>query len=172
VDNGSARWYNIDLPDTIAYRERFIAPAQRERNIAKSMFDYSWLDEIGTPAGGEVLVLAAGLFFYFHETELRDLTATICRRFPHGELFFEACSRSGMNIANKMVKRTGNAGAEMKFWVNDAASLKAWSPKITRTLTQPFFGDRYKDKRLAPFTRLLMWGADILKRTKFVSIQW
>jgi hypothetical protein len=46
ADNGSVRWYNVDLPDAIAYREQFIAPTERERNIAKSMFDYSWLGEI------------------------------------------------------------------------------------------------------------------------------
>jgi O-methyltransferase involved in polyketide biosynthesis len=172
VDNGSVHWYNVDLPDAIAYREQFITPAERERNIAKSMFDYSWLDEIETLAGASVSVIAAGLFFYFDESEIRELVSKICARFPHGELFFEACSRSGMKIANKMVKKTGNAGAEMKFWVNDAASLKGWSPKITQAVSYPFFGDRYKDSRLAAFTRLIMWSADFLKRTKFVSVKW
>jgi O-methyltransferase involved in polyketide biosynthesis len=172
VDNGIVRWYNIDLPDAIAYREQFITPAERERNIAKSMFDYSWFGEIETPAGASVLVIAAGLFFYFDESEIRGLVSKICEGFPGGELFFEACSRSGTKIAIKIVKKTGNSGAEMKFWVNDAASLKAWSPKITQAVSCPFFGDRYKDKRLAPFTRLIMWGADFLKRTKFVSVKW
>jgi hypothetical protein len=71
-----------------------------------------------------------------------------------------------------MVKKTGNAGWEMKFWVNDAASLKAWSPKITQGVSCPFFGGRYKDRRFAAFTRLIMWGADFLKRVKFVSVKW
>jgi O-methyltransferase involved in polyketide biosynthesis len=172
VDNGRVHWYNIDLPDAIAYREQFITPAERERNIAKSMLDYSWLNEIETPVDAFVLVIAAGLFFYFDESEIRELVSKICEQFQHGELFFEACSRSGMKIANKMLKKTGNTGAKMKFWMNDAASIKAWSPKITQAISYPFFGDRYKDRRLAVFTRLIMWGADFLKRTKFVSVKW
>jgi hypothetical protein len=77
-----------------------------------------------------------------------------------------------MKIANKMVKKTGNAGAEMRFWVDNATSLKAWSSRITQTISYSFFGGRYKDKRLNKFTRLIMWGADFLKRTKFVSVKW
>jgi O-methyltransferase involved in polyketide biosynthesis len=172
VDNGRVRWYNLDLPDAAAYRERFIKPTERCQNIAKSMFDFSWLDGVEPPLGGSVLVLAAGLFFYFDEAEIRELAAKLCDSFPHGELFFDACSRSGMKIANKMVKKTGNSGAEMKFWVDRASSLKTWSPKITQAVSYPFFSGRYKDKRLLAFTRLIMWGADFLKRTKFVSVKW
>jgi O-methyltransferase involved in polyketide biosynthesis len=172
VDNGNIRWYNLDLPDAIAYREQFIIPTDRCRNIAKSMFEYSWLRDLAESPDGSICVLAAGLFFYFEEKELKELVSKLCEHFPHGELFFETCSRSGMKIANKMVKKSGNTGAEMKFWVNDAAKLKSWSPKITQAVASPFFGERYKDKRLAKFTRLIMRGADLLKRTKFVKILW
>jgi O-methyltransferase involved in polyketide biosynthesis len=123
VDNGRVRWYNLDLPDAIAYRERFIAPAERCQNIAKSMFDYSWLDEVESPAGAPVLILAAGLFFYFDRAQIRELFSRIVGRFPRGELFFETCSESGTKIANRMVKKTGNSGAEMKFWVNRAEDV-------------------------------------------------
>jgi O-methyltransferase involved in polyketide biosynthesis len=136
------------------------------------MFDYTWLEEVNMPPDGSVCVLAAGLFFYFKERDLKELVSKLCEHFVHGELFFEACSRSGMKIANKMVKKTGNAGAEMRFWVDDAASLKAWSPRITQTVSYSFFGGRYKDKRLNKFTRFIMWGADFLKRTKFISVKW
>jgi O-methyltransferase involved in polyketide biosynthesis len=172
IDNGHIRWYNLDLPDAAAYRERFIKPTQRCQNIAKSMFDFSWLDCVESPPGDSVLVLAAGLFFYFDETKIRELVAKLCESFPHGELFFDACSRRGVKIANKMVEKAGNSSAEMKFWVDKASSLKTWSPKIAQAVSYPFFSGRYKDKRLTAFTRLIMWGADFLKRTKFVSVKW
>jgi O-methyltransferase involved in polyketide biosynthesis len=172
VDNGRILWYNLDLPDAIAYREIFIKPSRRCRNIAKSMFDYSWLDDISTRPDGAVLAIAAGLFFYFEETEIRALAGKLCERFPCGELFFDVCSHSGMKIANKMVRKTGNTGAEMKFWVDDAAYVKAWSPKIRSAECLPYFGGRYKDRRLKRMTRILMWGADFLRRTKFISVKW
>jgi hypothetical protein len=77
-----------------------------------------------------------------------------------------------MKIANKMVKKTGNAGAEMKFWVNGADRVKTWSPEIRFAECLPYFGDRYRDRRLKLMTRVLMWGGDLLRRTKFVSVKW
>jgi O-methyltransferase involved in polyketide biosynthesis len=172
VDNGHVIWYNLDLPDAIAYRERFMQPTERCRNTAHSMFDYRWLDDVEARPDGAVLVIAAGLFFYFEEAEICDLVGRICERFTGGELFFEACSRRGTEIANKMVRKTGNTGAEMKFWVDDADVLKTWSPRITSAVCLPFFEDRYRDRRLKPLTRIFMWGADFLHRTKFVSVKW
>jgi O-methyltransferase involved in polyketide biosynthesis len=69
VDNGSVRWYNLDLPDAMAFRQRFIPPKERCTDIAKSMFDYTWLDEIKT--ADSVFILAGGLFYYFEETGRR-----------------------------------------------------------------------------------------------------
>ncbi|MDR1786038.1 MAG: class I SAM-dependent methyltransferase [Spirochaetaceae bacterium] len=170
VDNGAALWYNLDLPDAIAYREQFFAPTERCRNIAKSMFDYTWLDDIGTPE--QALVLAAGLFFYFEESEIRRLVEKICEHFPACCLVFESCSRRGMKIANKLVRKTGITGAEMKCFVNNAAQVKGWSPKISSAACLPFFEGRYKDKRFSLLTRFLMWGADFLCKTKFVVVRW
>jgi O-methyltransferase involved in polyketide biosynthesis len=172
VDNGQIRWYNLDLPDAVAYREQYIPPTKRCKNIAKSMFDYAWLDEVDTPPDGCVLCLAAGLFFYLEEAEIMGLFSKISGRFPHGELYFDSCSKSGMKIANKMVKRSGNIGAKMKFWTDSAAQVKAWSPRIREAECSAYFGDRHKDKRLSRFTRFIMWGADFLKRTKFVRVTW
>jgi O-methyltransferase involved in polyketide biosynthesis len=152
--------------------ERKIKPSSRCRNIAKSMFDYSWLDDVADRPGGAVLVIAAGPFYYFEETEICALTARLCMRFSEGELFFDACSHTGMKIANKMVQRSGNVGAEMKFWVDSARSVKAWTPEIYHAECMPYFGDRYKDARLQTATRILMWGGDFLRRTKFVSVKW
>lgn len=172
VDNGRVHWYNLDLPDAMAYRERFIQPSERCRHIARSMFDYAWFDEIEPPPDGTILVLAAGLFFYFSKSQLAELTDNLCRRFRHGELFFEAASRRGTQIANAMVRRSGNTGAPMSFWVDSAVELATWSPKITRVECRPYFGRLTRERRLRPFTRIVMSGGDILSMVKLVSIRW
>jgi O-methyltransferase involved in polyketide biosynthesis/ubiquinone/menaquinone biosynthesis C-methylase UbiE len=172
VDNGCVLWYNLDLPDAIAYRGQFIEPTGRCRNIGKSMFDYTWLDDVKPPSGGSVLILAAGLFFYFERAQIKELFSKISKHFPSGELFFDALSKSGMKIANKMVRHTGNTGAKMKFWVNHASEVRAWSPEIKKAVCLSYFGARVKDKRLSAVTRLVMLGGDFLGRTKFVRVKW
>jgi O-methyltransferase involved in polyketide biosynthesis len=178
VDNGSVRWYNVDLPDSMAFRRRFIPPKERCTDIAKSMFDYTWLDEIKTANGsaagkaaGSVFILAGGLFYYFEETQVRELIARVAEHFPRGEIFFDAQSKTAVKISNRMVRKAGNKGSEMKFWVKDAQKLKYWSPEIRKVETIPFFGSLRKEKRFKLSSRINMWGLDKLKMGLLISVQ-
>jgi O-methyltransferase involved in polyketide biosynthesis len=185
VDNGSIRWYNVDLPDSMAFRQRFIPPAQRCTDIAKSMFDYSWLDEataadstVGTrsadSADGSVFVLASGLFYYFEEKEVRELVGKIVDRFATGEICFDAQNTIAVSISNRMVRKAGNKGSEMKFWVNDPSQLMRWSPKIRKVEAIKFFADARKRRgeHYKLSTRFNMWGYDALKMGSLISLQW
>ncbi|MDR2296674.1 MAG: class I SAM-dependent methyltransferase [Clostridiales Family XIII bacterium] len=171
VDNGTVRRYNLDLPEAMAFRHRFISEPENGADIAKSMFDYTWLDEVET-ADGTVFILAGGLFYYFEESQLRELFSRVAEHFPRGELFFDAQSKTAVKISNRMVRKTGNKGSEMRFYVNDAQKLKNWSPKISAVESVPFFGALRKEGRFKPATRLNMWGLDKLKMGFLVSVRW
>jgi O-methyltransferase involved in polyketide biosynthesis len=173
VDSGSARWYNIDLPDSIAFRHRFIPPTERCVDIVKSMLDYTWLDEV-TSADGSVFILAGGLFYYFEETEVRELVCKVVEHFPSGEVFFDAQSKTAVSISNRMVRKAGNKGSEMKFWVNDPQRLRDWSTKIRTVESVPFFGDMRKQNRgrYKLSTKLNIWGFDALKMGSLISLKW
>jgi hypothetical protein len=60
----------------------------------------------------------------------------------------------------------------MRFWVSRAEEVKTWSPNIKEAVCLPYFGARAKDRRFSWLTRLIMWGGDFLKRTKFVRVTW
>jgi O-methyltransferase involved in polyketide biosynthesis len=171
VDNGFVRWYNVDLPDAMAFRHRFIPPKERGADIAKSMFDYTWLNEVET-ADYSVFVLVGGLFYYFEETRVREVIARITEHFPHGELVFDAQSKTAAMISNRMVRKAGNKGSEMKFWVKDAQKLKPWSPTIRKIESVPFFGSLRKEKCFKLSSRITMWGLEKLKMGQLISVQW
>jgi O-methyltransferase involved in polyketide biosynthesis len=171
VDNGSVRWYNIDLPDAMAFRQRFVPAHARCVDLALSMFDDSWFDEVESADGG-VLVLAGGLFYYFRENQVRDLVCRIVERFPSGEIFFDAQSRAAVRVSNRMVRKTGNEGSEMYFFVNDARKLKSWSPGIREVECVPFFDGMWKERRFKLSSRVNMWGLDKLKMGFLVSVKW
>jgi O-methyltransferase involved in polyketide biosynthesis len=171
VDNGSVRWYNLDLPDAMAFRHRFIPAKERCTDIAKSMFDYTWLDEIKT-ADGSVCILAGGLFYYFEETQVRDLIARVAEHFPRGEIFFDAQSKTAVKISNRMVRKAGNKGSEMHFYVNNMQKLKSWSSNIRKVDGVPFFGSLWKENRLKLSTRVTMQAFDTLKMGQLISVQW
>ena len=63
-DNGRARWFDLDLPEVIALRRRFLAETDRMRFIAASVLDSTWLDELPSGPGHKFLFVAEGLFMY------------------------------------------------------------------------------------------------------------
>ncbi|MDR2655517.1 MAG: class I SAM-dependent methyltransferase [Oscillospiraceae bacterium] len=171
VDNGVVRWYNIDLPDSMEFRQRLIPAHKRCTDIAGSVFDYAWLEEIES-ADKSVFILAGGLFYYFEKAQVRELIARIAEHFPTGEIFFDAQSKTAIKISNRLVRKSGNKGSEMRFYVNNAQKLKEWSPKIRKVESVLFFGDLWKEKRFKLSSKISMWGLDKLKMGFLVSVIW
>lgn len=91
LDNGQVRWYNLDLPEVIAIRRRFLDERGRISMIAKSAMDESWAAEIEDPRG-QVLVIIEGLVMYLTEADVKKILSIICGRFEHAEIMMETMS--------------------------------------------------------------------------------
>lgn len=88
VDNGRIRWYDLDLPEPIRIRRQFFSETERYQMIAKSVFDYSWIQEIA--AGAQpVLIIAEGTLMYFTERETKSLINKLIDVFPKAEMLLE-----------------------------------------------------------------------------------
>lgn len=88
LDNGQVRWYNLDLPEVINIRQRFLDERGRISMIAKSAMDESWAAEIEDPKG-EVLVIIEGLAMYLTEADVKKILSIVCSRFEHMEIIME-----------------------------------------------------------------------------------
>lgn len=126
LDNGSVRWYDLDMPDSIRLRKRFMSQSDRNRFIDKSMFDVSWMDEVGEPAA--TMVVAEGLFIYFDESLIRELFANLHNRFPNCEVVFQSVSPGivGKKSSVPILRRTR---AELKWGIVSGRELRDWNPK-------------------------------------------
>ncbi len=80
-------WLTIDLPETIAFRERFISPDEYHRHIAISALDTAWFDEV--PENRPVFISAQGLLMYFTESQVQALMTAIGERFATVWLMFD-----------------------------------------------------------------------------------
>ena len=83
VDNGCIHWYNLDLPDVIDCRKKFIQDSERNNCIPISVFDVSWFSKIKFNPVDGILFFAAGVFYYFKENELKDLFCAMADYFPN-----------------------------------------------------------------------------------------
>lgn len=91
VDNGRIRWYNLDLPETIAVRRRFFDEDGRVSMIACSAMDPAWLGEVEPPKG-PVLAVAEGLSMYLTEQDVCKLLSILDGAFPHLKVILEIMS--------------------------------------------------------------------------------
>jgi O-methyltransferase involved in polyketide biosynthesis len=144
VDNGSVRWYEIDLPESIALRRQCFAESDRYRFIEGSALDCDWMDLVlpDTP----LMVLTAGLLMYFTEVEVKRLITTLAERFPGAEMQFDTITRqfSAQSLAGKAQMPGGSFTLLPMPWginTNEIDQIATWHPAITIVRVRDYMMD-------------------------------
>ncbi|PID57611.1 methyltransferase [candidate division KSB3 bacterium] len=144
IDNGSIRWYDLDLPEVIALKKQFFEENDRYRMIAKSVFDTSWYNEIER-AGAAVLILAEGILMYFDEEQVKSLFHHLITHFPGAMMLFEMLApfMVGKSKHHEAVKKIG--GAEFKWGISNSRVMESWNPHI-RIVNEANYFDYHKKR--------------------------
>jgi O-methyltransferase involved in polyketide biosynthesis len=151
VDNGRARWFDLDLPDVIALRRKFVSESPRYRMLACPVLDYRWLDEI--PRGAPVFIAAEGLLMYLPGDKVRELTLRLHGAFPGSGFAFDAFSLlTARNVGRAAALKS--TGAVVQWGIDDPREIETWAPGIR--LREEWFFTRSEDiARLGFFNRLM-----------------
>jgi len=130
VDNGQLSWVDLDLPDVIRLRSGLVRQGPRRRSLACSVLEQEWFQ--GLAADDGLMLVAAGVLYYFEEAEVRALLSRLAAAFPGGELVFDVCSPRGARIANEKVIRDGgmDASAVLRWGIERPGALASWNPQI------------------------------------------
>ncbi len=89
LDNGTVCWYDLDLPEVIALRSRFIPESERLRFLSRSVLDAAWPQEIKRTDGEKVLIIAEGLLMYFDQSEVKTIFRMLSQAFPGADMLFD-----------------------------------------------------------------------------------
>jgi O-methyltransferase involved in polyketide biosynthesis len=139
IDNGKLRWYDLDLPDVIELRKQFIEETDRRKFMASSFLETAWMDTIVIE--GNVLFIAAGVFYYFQEDEIKEFLIRLIGRYPGSEILFDVSSPIGVKVANKKV--VAGAGLDEKSYLTWGLKHKrdilAWDARIHLLATHYYF---------------------------------
>ena len=133
VDEGSVRWINIDLPDVAALRQKLVPDSEREMTIAKSVFDFTWTDDISHwTEGRPMLFTAAGVLCYFEAHEVETLFSRISKAYPSAHFIFDSMSWLVAWGTNKeIMKNSGFDRSTLIRWYSKRASvLQKWVETI------------------------------------------
>lgn len=91
LPDGRFHWLTVDLPPIIDIRKRLLPASPKISVLAQSALDYSWMDSVD-PSDG-VFVTAEGLLMYLQPEQSMELIAECAKRFPGGQMLFDAPPR-------------------------------------------------------------------------------
>ncbi|MCE1163882.1 MAG: class I SAM-dependent methyltransferase [Bacteroidetes bacterium] len=145
VDNGKIQWIDLDLPDSIELRRKYISESFRRSFISCSVFDKSWYSQIRDSK--KVMIMLAGVIYYFAETEVKNLFNDIRTYLPGAEMIFDYSSKKGVEVANKRVIDKGgmDKSAYLKWGIDNIYEIEKWFSGINVLETIPIFREHKKN---------------------------
>jgi len=91
VDNGDVEWFDLDMPDVIALRQKLIrSQSSRYHTLATSVFEDGWLEEVDRFKPRPFMFIAEGVLPYFEEVQVKSLFLKLREHFPGCELVCDA----------------------------------------------------------------------------------
>jgi O-methyltransferase involved in polyketide biosynthesis len=136
VDNGQVEWYDLDLPEVIALRRKFIGDEEGRYHLLNcSVFDDTWPEVVSGHQQRPFLFLAETVFLYFEAAQVKSLVLTLRDHFPGAELIFDAFSPFLIWVGNRQISfskfsarfRWGpRSGQEIEGWGDGICLLDKW----------------------------------------------
>ena len=122
------RWYNIDLPETMQIREKFLTENGPIYQIAKSAMDASYTENIEF-SKENVLVIIEGLSMYLSEADVRQMFAIISQTFETATVYIEVMSP--FMVQHMKEKSIEGSRAKFTWGVKNGRRLQELVPGFT-----------------------------------------
>ncbi|PIE70227.1 MAG: hypothetical protein CSA22_09180 [Deltaproteobacteria bacterium] len=126
----NAVFYELDLPEVIAFREKLLPESENNHYLGCSIFDSAWMEKIKTAhPDGDFLFIIEGVLMYFGETEVRPFLCALADAFPGAEICVDVLSV--WSSKNKYYHDTlRNMQATFKWGLDDDQELTRWHPGL------------------------------------------
>ena len=163
VDNGFINWYNIDFKQVIDIRNNLIPRNDRVIDIAGSITDYLWMENIDFPE--DTLIIAEGILMYLEEKEVEDLFNRIAEVTKKCTLLLELMS-NWMVDHQKIHDTTKKTGVKFIWGVNESEDFTDICPsyKITGDFNLTDIMKTYAPIRIAIMGKMIRKGNNRIGR--------
>ena len=142
------KWYQLDLPESIEIRKKFF-PESKSVLIAKSVLDFSWMDDIQEKEN--VIFIAEGLLGYFMGEEVKAVLQHISSRFSHSFIAFNTIH--AMMVGKRPSQSVDPAKAPHKWGIKSIKDVLAWNTgwKLDRVIRiMDYYKKRWRWVRWVP----------------------
>ena len=122
--SGNAHWYNLDLPETMAVREKLLPESGTISQIAMSAME-DWGSEI-SEQNVQVLIVIEGLTMYLNAKDVQQIFAVISSRFSQATIFVE--TMNPMIVKRFKEKSIGGSHAKFTWGIKNGKALAELLP--------------------------------------------
>ena len=92
LDNGQARWFDLDLPDSLALRRQFFQDQPRRTMVEASVLETDWMETVAA-TGGPWCFISEAVIIYLEPAQARQAITQIAHRFPGAWLLTDTTSQ-------------------------------------------------------------------------------
>ena len=144
IDAPDSTFYNLDFPDVLELRHRWVEPDPQEKDLPYSVTDVRWFDEVDGSKG--LIAVAAGVFYYIEVPDIARMIQKWGEHFPGSRLVYDAESPMITRGSERSIAKSGVSDARMPFKVKDPYSPRDWSTRVSN-VDVIFDMSTYSDKR-------------------------
>ena len=132
VDDGKVEWYDLDLPEVIELRLKYIHGKEgRYHLLSGSIFENTWMDAIPAQKRSPILFASEGVLVYFPEEQVKSLVLNLRNHFPGTELVIDTQSKYIVTMNNLRFKLSRfKPSARFQWGFSRGKDIESWGAGI------------------------------------------
>ncbi|WP_321281914.1 class I SAM-dependent methyltransferase [Marinifilum fragile] len=130
-----ADFYELDIPEVIALRRKFMSESSNDTYISASMFETDWMDMIHEKHPNQpIMFVIEGVLMYFEEEAVKKLFSDLSNRFSKAEIHFDVINKWLANNSHKH-DTIKNSEASFEFGLDDDGLIENWGQNLSHRKT-------------------------------------
>ena len=148
IDDGRARWIDVDLPDAIALRRRHFEPSPRRTFLATSVLDPGWPELVRRAAPGPYYFVSEGMLMYLQASEVRALLVCLADSFGPCEIALDSIASIVVRNQNLHDTMKHMMDAPFRWGIDDVREIERWDPRlrVSEVATLPQIAARFPER--------------------------
>lgn len=156
-------WFDLDLPDSMNLRKKLLPIKNKNvHSIAKSMFDETWLNDVGNIQNG-LFITVPGVFPYFDEQHIKQFFNTFAPKLKGAQIIFDVTSNMGRFFVGQRIKQAGMKSATLDWGITDPKEMEQWNEHLEHTASYFFLQHPSIKNSANPLDRLISWNNRFFK---------
>lgn len=143
-----ATFYDLDLPDVIALRDKLVPKAPRNYSLLCSMLETAWMDELAAKHAGEKFVfMLEGVSMFFEKPIFREFFLNLAARFS-GLVLVDLLNdfATKMNTRKHDTLKFMKEEVKIKMGIAGADEVEAWDKERIKCLEIGTMMNMYKHR--------------------------